>query len=243
MASSRESLYGEIRARLEPLGTEERAVNEKRYLKSDLEFLGVKVPLVRKEAKAWLRERGEISAEEIVSISEELWAAGVHELRSFAVDLSIFRVADWSVDDLPRFETWLREAKTWAHVDAIAVHLVGRLLEREPAVTKTLDRWARDEDFWLRRSAMLALLLGLRVGEGDWKRFVRYADTMLEETEFFIRKAIGWILRETSKKRPERVERYVAERLDRLSGLTLREAIRHLDPAVQEDLRERFKRA
>ncbi len=231
----------EIRARLEPLGTEDRAVNEKRYLKSDLEFLGVKVPQVRREAKAWLRERGELSRRELVSITGVLWAAGVHELRSFAVDLSIFRLDDWSPDDLPRFEQWLREARTWAHVDAIAVQLIGRLLEREPAVAKTLDRWARDDNFWLRRSAMLALLLGLRSGEGDWPRFVRYADAMLEEKEFFIRKAIGWILRETSKKRPERAENFVSDRLDRVSGLTLREAIRHLDPAVQEALRARYK--
>lgn len=54
---------------------------------------------------------------------------------------------------------------------------------------------------------------------------------MLDEKEFFIRKAIGWVLRETSKRRPRLVVDFVGERIDRIAGLTLREAVRHLDPA------------
>ena len=143
-----------IRARLEPLGTADRAVNEKRYLKSELEFLGVKVPAVRKEARAWLRENGPLDREELLELAEELWGRGVHELRSFAVDLAIFRVESLEKRDLPTIERWLREARTWAHVDVIAAHLVGNLLERFPDSCGTLDRWARDDDFWIRRSAM-----------------------------------------------------------------------------------------
>jgi 3-methyladenine DNA glycosylase AlkD len=91
-----------------------------------------------------------------------------------------------------------------------------------------LDRWACDDDFWLRRSALLALLLPLRRGEGDFGRFGRYADAMLEEKEFFIRKAIGWVLRETAKKKPARVVRWLLPRAARASGLTVREASKPL---------------
>ena len=219
----------QIRARLEPLGTEDRALNEKRYLKSELEFLGVKVPEVRKTAKAWLKERPELSRAELLTLTDELWRRGVHELRSFAVDLSIFRVEWLEGSDLSRIEGWLREAKTWAHVDAIAIRLVGGILERHPEVSSTLDRWSTDDDFWVRRASMLALLLSLREGGGDWPRFAGYADRMLEEKEFFIRKAIGWILRETSKRDPEIVYRFVSVRMDRISGLTLRESVRYLE--------------
>lgn len=225
-----------IHARLAPLGTSDRAVNEKRYLKSDLDFLGVKVPQVRKEAKAWLREQGELSRADLLAVCEELWGRGVHELRTFAVELAIFRFELLEKRDLKTIERWLREAKTWAHADAISVHLVGKLLERFPAITRTLDRWSRDDDFWIRRSAMLSLLLGLRQGEGDWERFAGYADAMLEEKEFFIRKAIGWILRETSKKRPELVHGFLRERIDRVSGLTLREGARYLEPAQRKKI-------
>ena len=91
-----------------------------------------------------------------------------------------------------------------------------------------LDLWAKDDDFWIRRSALLALLLPLRRGEGDWRRFVRYADGMLDEREFFIRKAIGWILRETSKRSPKRVADFLELRLARTSGVTFREAVKYL---------------
>lgn len=230
-----------IRTRLEPLGTTDRAVNEKRYLKSELEFLGVKVPLVRKEARAWLRENPELEREELLALADELWGRGVHELRSFAIDLAIFRLESLEQGDLRTVERWLREAKTWAHVDALAVQLVGKLLERFPGVARTLDRWSHDDDFWIRRSAMLALLLGLRQGGGDWDRFSAYADRMLEENEFFIRKAIGWILRETAKKRPEIVYEFLRGRIDRVSGLTLREGSRSLEPARQQELKAAYE--
>jgi len=102
-----------------------------------------------------------------------------------------------------------------------------------------LDRWARDPDFWVRRSAMLALLVPLRRGGGDFERFSRYADAMLDEREFFIRKAIGWVLRETSKRRPAMIAEWLAPRMRRASGVTLREALKYLDapPAAALDNR------
>jgi 3-methyladenine DNA glycosylase AlkD len=136
--------------------------------------------------------------------------------------------------DLPLMERMLRESKTWALVDGLAVSALGALLDREPGVSDTLDRWATDEDFWIRRSAMLAHLRALRRGEGDFDTFARYADSMLDEREFFIRKAIGWILRDTSRKRPELVLEWIAPRTGRASGVTMREVVRHL-PAVDAE--------
>jgi 3-methyladenine DNA glycosylase AlkD len=95
-----------------------------------------------------------------------------------------------------------------------------------------LDRWAADGDLWVRRSALLGLLLPLRRGEGDFERLSRYADAMLDEREFFIRKAIGWVLRETARKQPERVYEWLSPRAGRASGVTLREAVKYL-PAEQ----------
>jgi 3-methyladenine DNA glycosylase AlkD len=75
---------------------------------------------------------------------------------------------------------------------------------------------------------MLALLLPLRAGAGDFARFGRYADAMLEDKEFFIRKAIGWILRETGRKTPDRVFDWLLPRAHRAAGLTIREATKYL---------------
>ena len=130
--------------------------------------------------------------------------------------------------DLPLLERLLRESKTWALVDALAASVVGDLIERHPTSVAILDRWATDDDFWIRRSALLALLIALRKGEGDFARFARYADAMLDEKEFFIRKRIGWVLRDTARKRPDMVYEWLLPRATRASGVTLREAVKPL---------------
>ena len=134
------------------------------------------------------------------------------------------------VEDLDRLEVMCRGAETWALLDELAARVVGSVVERFPAQGgDVLDRWAIDPDsFWLRRTALLALLDPLRAGGGDFDRFGRYADSMLHEREFFIRKAIGWVLRDTSKRRPELVRAWVEPRLDAMSGVTRREATRYL---------------
>jgi 3-methyladenine DNA glycosylase AlkD len=91
-----------------------------------------------------------------------------------------------------------------------------------------LDRWAKDHDFWIRRAALLALLGPLRRGEGDFGRLAGYADAMLGDKEFFVRKAIGWVLRDTAKKRPGLIFAWLLPRASRASAVTIREAIKPL---------------
>jgi 3-methyladenine DNA glycosylase AlkD len=83
---------------------------------------------------------------------------------------------------------------------------------------------------------MLSLLPAIRRGGGDFSRFARFASPLVGEKEFFIRKAIGWVLRETSKKRPALAHEFLAAHRDRVSGLTLREGAKYLSPATRAAL-------
>jgi 3-methyladenine DNA glycosylase AlkD len=226
------ALESELRA----LGTPQRAASERAYLKSDLEFTGTAVPATRSVIRSWCRARPGLTRRELVAVTRALWARPVFECRMAAVELLDARAALLRADDAALVERMLRTARTWALVDGLAENVMGGLTERCPELAATLDRWAGDDDFWLRRSAMLALLRPLRRGEGDFERFSRYADQMLEEKEFFIRKAIGWVLRDTARRRPEMVAAWLAPRAHRASGVTLREAVKPL-PA---DMRERL---
>jgi 3-methyladenine DNA glycosylase AlkD len=138
------------------------------------------------------------------------------------------------VEDIALIEHLLRESKTWALVDNLAASITGPLVDRCPELERTLDRWAVDDDFWIRRSALLANLLALRRGDGDFERFGRYADSMLEEQEFFIRKAIGWVLRDTARKRPDLVYEWLEPRARRASGVTVREAVKPLSEGQRQ---------
>lgn len=231
------SLADRIERALAAQGTAARAVKEKAYLKSALVHLGVTVPEARATVVRIEREaRAELTHDALIRTVEALWRRGIFELRSAAVELLIRRGDLLGRADVPLIERLIRESKTWALVDALAPAVMGGLLAAEPGLSRTLDRWAEDEDFWVRRAAMLALLLPLRRGDGDFARFGRYADAMLEEQEFFIRKAIGWILREASKQQPARVFAWLEPRAHRASGVTLREAVKYLPKAQREAL-------
>jgi 3-methyladenine DNA glycosylase AlkD len=218
-----------IQAGLARRGTPRRAAGSRAYLKSDLRFLGIDTATLRQEARAWRTAHAGWDIDALCRLTEALWRRNVFELRSFALILLVERTTEFEPRHLPFLERLLRNSHTWALVDEIAPRLAGPLLERHPGEAgRVLDRWARDPDFWIRRAALLSMLLPMRRGEGDWKRFARYADPLLADREFFIRKAIGWVLREAAKRSPARVVAYVAPRAARLSGVTWREATRTL---------------
>ena len=232
-----EAIGEALRASADP----ERARNEKRYLRSDLRFIGAGVPSIRKAIRQVVR-RGSISERTtLLAFVDACWDGDVHELRVAGV-LALQRSTDLlEARDLELVEALIRRSKTWAYVDPLSIHMAGALVERFPELGPALDRWAEDADFWVRRSAILALLGPLRRGEGDFDRFSRYADAMLCEREFFIRKAIGWTLREVSKKRPCLVYSWLAPRTHRIAGVAMREAVKYLPEDRRDELMAAYR--
>jgi 3-methyladenine DNA glycosylase AlkD len=224
-----------LERRLREVGERERAEQEKRYLKSDLVHLGASVPQVRGEVKAFIKAHRDISTDEVVALVEALWSKPVHERRMAAALLLESRAGVLGPDALPLLERLIRESRTWALIDVLAGDVAGLILVAHPDAAPRLDRWATDPDFWVRRAALLAMIEPLRRG-APFDRFGGYADTMLEETEFFIRKAIGWVLRETGKRRPDEVLAWLGARAHRASGVTMREAVKYLAPAQRDSL-------
>jgi 3-methyladenine DNA glycosylase AlkD len=226
----------ELRAVARP----ERAAQEKAYLKSDLEFLGASVWEIRRVVQAFAKGMP-LTHDTLVELVEALWADPVHEQRMAAVTLLELHPKLLGPADLPLFERLLRESRTWALVDGLAADVVGGILAASPTdVTPVLDRWATDPDFWIRRASLLAELKPLR-GGADLAPFLRRAEAMLEEKEFFIRKAIGWVLREVARKRQPEVVAWIAPRTHRASGVTMREVVRHLPAAEAERLMAAYR--
>ena len=225
----------ELEARLRALGTRERSEHERRYLKSELAHHGATVWQIRREVKSFAKEHPQLSHGELVALVQALWAKSVHERRLAATLLLEAYPELVAPGDLPLLERLIRESKTWAYVDGLAANVIGGLLVRSPRTAPKLDRWAKDSDFWVRRSALLSQIKPLRAG-APFARFGRYADAMLDEKEFFIRKAIGWVLRETAKTRPDEVFEWLAPRVGRASGVTKREAVKYLKPGQRSAL-------
>jgi 3-methyladenine DNA glycosylase AlkD len=221
-----------IERELRAAGSPERAAGSQNYLKSTLEFAGTTVPQARAIITTWRREYPDLTRGRLTSLAAKLWDRPLFECKLAAVILLTDRRMLLDAGDADLIERLLRTSGTWALVDGLAADVMGSLVERFPQLLATLDRWAADDNFWIRRSAMLALLVPLRRGEpANFARFCRYADAMLDDRQFFIRKAIGWVLRETGKRQPELVTDWLRSRAHRASGVTVREAVKWLPPA------------
>lgn len=212
-------------------GDPESARAQQAYMKTALLFHGVNANQIRQAARDYCAAESPDHAAVIAAV-EALYATEYFDLRSAAVGI-LERSALLRGDD-----AWLislvRRSACWAHVDWLATKIVPWTLDPQPA--KQLRAWARDDDFWVRRTALLAQLDALRAGGGDFELFGALAVPMLGEKEFFIRKAIGWVLRDTSKRRPDLVAAFVRKHGAAMSGLTYREATRRLPDRMRKAL-------
>ena len=219
-----------FRARFAAEGRAARAVAEKAYMKSALRFHGVDAKQLRVACADYCRQRPP-EPEALRAAVDALYATDWFDLHSAAIGLLERQRALLDAGDVDWLIGLVRRSGCWAHVDWLATKIVPCALPTQPA--RLLRAWARDDDFWVRRTALLAQLDALRAGGGDFALFAALAETMLDERELFIRKAIGWVLREVGKRRPELTFAFVERHLARLSGLSYREATRRLPEAMR----------
>ena len=206
-----------------------------------LVFYGVPLPAIRKTVKEYCNVNPDLSREHILELVSGLWKTDHHELRSVGIGILERRRALLFVKDMDVVEKLVRQSETWAYVDWLAVKVAGGLILDYPSAKRVLPRWSRDSNMWVRRSSMLALLPSLKRDRTDFSTFSSFASAMIEEKDFFIRKAIGWVLREVSKKRPDETFGFLDQHVDVVSGLTLREGSKYLSAARRGSLMKRYQ--
>jgi 3-methyladenine DNA glycosylase AlkD len=160
----------------------------------------------------------------------QLWRpAKFREERYAAVGLASDRryLSYRTPDVIPMLEEMIVTGAWWDYVDALASHPLGDVLVSDPPrVSRLMRRWARDADMWKRRSAILCQLR--RKSSTDLSLLYDCIEPNLDDREFFIRKAIGWALRQYAWTDPREVRRYVRANSLRLSALSAREATKNI---------------
>lgn len=221
-----------IRAALDGAGGDPaRAAAQQRYMRSALPFRGLAVPAVRALVRGVVRTRPTPSYEEWTAAVRALWdGAEYREDRYAAIGVARSVPAHArAASSLPLYRHLAVTGAWWDLVDETAAHLVGAVLRGHPGTATALRAWARDEDRWLRRSAILAQL---RCKEHtDRELLVDVIEPNLADPDFFVRKAIGWSLRQYAHLDDDAaawVRVLVAEYGERLSPLSRREALRGL---------------
>ncbi len=230
-------------ARFRELGTAARAAGAKAYMKSALRFHGIDAAQLRAACAAFCAGRPALTRAQLVSYVDALFATDGFDLRSAAIALLERGWKLLAAGDLPWLVELARAGACWAHVDFLVTKVIEPVLARERDPAPWIAAWARDPDFWVRRVALLAQLRALRRGGGDFALFARIAAPMLPEREFFIRKAIGWVLREVSKQRPALVRDFLLGHGGACSGVTWREAVKYLPPSMKRAVTARRRAA
>ena len=168
----------------------------------------------------------------------EAWQADVlaiwrraefREERHAAIELTGLRVARpfHDLSTLPMYEEMIVTGAWWDYVDIIAAHRLSAILQRQGAAMKReMLGWSTNANMWKRRSAILCQLKAKE--QTDLEFLYACIEPSLDSQEFFLRKAIGWALRQYAWTDPEEVRRYVARNKERLSGLSRREALKNI---------------
>ena len=225
-----------VRAALSATASPARARGAKAYLKSDLEFIGADTPTLRALSKALAKRVKADGDRALRPLVKALWPTGVHELRGVAIALLEYRESALTAADLKYIERMMRESRSWAYIDWISTKVLAPMLLRVDEVRLALPRWAVDDDFWVRRTALLTLMPPVVRGQVPFSAFTVLAVPMLGEREFFIRKAIGWVLRAVSEKDPAAVAAFLREHRADVSGLTMREGAKYLPARDRKEL-------
>lgn len=215
-----------MRCELELSAVAEDAVPMAAYLKNRFPFLGVKTPARRAASKPLLNAAKAWTANELLDVADALMYEAEREFAQVAVDLVRANVKTLRSEDLGRLRRLIKTKSWWDTVDALAVHGVGVVVKADRELQTDMDEWIEHADIWVARTAILHQLLWK--SDTDAKRLFHYCDLRAADREFFIRKALGWALRQFARTDPDAVRSYVERNEERLSGLTKREALKHL---------------
>jgi 3-methyladenine DNA glycosylase AlkD len=222
-------LVVEVRAALEKAADPVKAPRMQAYMKSTMPFRGVSAPEQKVLWRQIFPAHTLSSRKEWERVALTLWRdASFREERYAAVALTALRsfAAYRTMPSVPMFEEMIVSGAWWDFVDAIAGRQLGDILRTDPTrMSKLMRRWARDPNMWKRRAAILCQLGFKR--ETDLTLLYDCIEPSFGDREFFIRKAIGWALRQYAWVNPREVTRYVRANRDRLGGLSVREALKN----------------
>jgi 3-methyladenine DNA glycosylase AlkD len=203
-----------------------RAVGMAAYMRDQFPFLGLPAPALRAVTRAALAGLPKPTEADLPPIAEACWQRPEREFQYVACDYLRAHHAAVTPAFLPTAHRLITTKSWWDTVDPLATRVVGDLVRRHPSLVTEMDTWSTAENMWLVRTAILHQM---HYGEAtDTERLFGYCTSQAPHKDFFVRKAIGWALRQYAYTAPDTVKAFVAANSDRLSPLSIREATKHL---------------
>jgi len=204
----------------------ENAEGQKAYMRNQFDFLGIKSPIRKEIQQSFLRKKNLPPKEELENIVKSLWDKPQREFQYFALELADKYTRQVEAEDIILFEWMVTHKSWWDTVDFVAPRLMGNYFKLFPDLRdKKVEAWLNSENRWLMRSA---LLFQLKYNAKLDTLFLEHViNSLLGSKEFFINKAIGWILRQYSKSHPQWVIDFINR--TNLDPLSRREALKVIE--------------
>jgi 3-methyladenine DNA glycosylase AlkD len=213
------------------------AASMKKYMRDKFDFYGLKSPLRREVMKEVFagKDKG-LSTKEVKEFAQILWGKPQRELQHIAMEFlekhkkELCKNETDFEENIEFFKMLVTSKSWWDTVDMLAYKLVGYLVQTHPTKGKpVMQEWISCDDMWLRRTAILHQLC--RKESTDENMLFQFCLARCHEKEFFIRKAIGWSLRDYARTKPNKVKKFLQQHKDSLSQLSFNEAAKHLNIA------------
>ena len=196
------------------------------YMRDQFPFLGLPTPARAALDRAVLAGVTVVEEADLAAISLACWDLREREYQYFACDVLRRHAARCGPAFIGTTRVLITTKSWWDTVDVLAQHVAGSLVARNPSLVPVMEEWIDSDDIWLARTAILHQ--NRFKSATDPERLFRFCLRRAADKEFFIRKAIGWALREYSKTDAAAVRAFVDEHADELSGLSRTEALKWL---------------
>ncbi len=216
------------------------ATELKTYFKSPFDFFGLTKKQINDFSKKLQKSLKQVDRENLISVINNLHHSNNHELKTFAIVLASNNIDKFELSDLDIFYFWLKKSCTWDHVDEICIRITGLLVIKFDLFSQLL-KWSNDEHIWVRRASLISQLPSVRKNNYQINLISKCSSNLITEKDFFIRKAIGWVLRELSEINPEDSINITSSFSGTISKLSFKEATRKLNENLRIQIIENVK--
>lgn len=220
------SLMERVGDRMQAARDPVRAVGMRAYMRDQFDYFGLPAPALRALERAALAGLPAPGDDDLRAVALACWERPEREFQYVACDYLRIHLAVPGPAFLDVIRTLITTKSWWDTIDPLATRVVGGLVRRHPTLVADMDAWSGDDNMWLVRTAILHQMHYAAATDTD--RLFGYCTRQAGHRDFFVRKAIGWALRQYAYTDPDAVRRYVADNRDRLSPLSVREASKHL---------------
>lgn len=214
---------------ISPLFLEHRdplvAEKQEAYMKDHFCFYGLSAPVRKELQRPYLLKSNLLPHAEAVIWIKEFWDLPQREWQYFAQELFQKYTKEFQEEDIVLLEYMVIRKSWWDTVDFVSTNLIGEYFKKYPKkIPSITKKWIKSKNIWLQRTALLFQLKYKK--KTDVVLLEKYIIDLIDHKDFFIKKAIGWVLREYAKTDPVWVKEFVAK--IELQALSEKEALKHL---------------